>query len=83
MVLAGSSAERFVRGVRAHLFVFSARGIAGGEITDSSKAERDLKIAMLEQAERGVFLHDASKVGRRYPYVITTDDRVTVLSEGK
>ena len=83
MVLAGSSAERFVRGVRAHLFFFSARGIAGGEITDSSKAERDLKIAMLEQAERGVFLHDASKEGKRYPYVIATDDRVTVVSEGK
>lgn len=83
MVLAGSSAERFVRGVRAHLFLFSARGIARGEITDSSKAERDLKIAMLEQAERGIFLHDASKEGKSYPYVIVAQDRVTVISEGK
>ena len=83
MVLAGSDAERFVRGVHAHVFLFSARGIAQGEITDSSKAERDLKIAMLEQAERGIFLHDASKEGKRYPYIIATQDRVTVIAEGK
>jgi DeoR/GlpR family transcriptional regulator of sugar metabolism len=82
MVLAGSSAERFVRGVRAHLFFFSARGVAEGEITDSSKAERDLKIAMLEQAEQGILLYDASKEGKRYPYIITARDRVTVISEG-
>lgn len=81
LVLAGSDAERFVRGVRAHLFLFSARGVARGEISDSSKAERDLKIAMLEQSERGIFLYDASKEGRSYPYIITTRDRVTAVSE--
>ena len=72
LALVGSDAERFVRGIRAHVCVFSARGVCDGEITDSSKAERDLKIAMLQSAERSVFLCDSSKEGRRYPYVIAT-----------
>ena len=72
LALVGSDAERFVRGIRAHVCVFSARGVCEGEISDSSKAERDLKIAMLQSAERSVFLCDSSKEGRRYPYVIAT-----------
>lgn len=72
LALVGSDAEAFVRGIRAHVCVFSARGVCDGEITDSSKAERDMKIAMLKQAERSVFLCDSSKAGKRYPYVIAT-----------
>ena len=70
MALVGSDAEAFVRKIRAHVCVFSARGICDGEICDSSKPERDLKIAMLERAERSILLCDSSKEGRRYPYVI-------------
>ena len=83
LVLAGSSAERFVRGIRAHLFLFSARGVADGVISDSSKAERDLKIAMLEQSARSVFVYDTSKVGKSYPYIVTDLSRVHSVSEEK
>ena len=74
--LVGSSAESFVRGIRAHVCVFSARGMANGQITDSSKGERDLKIAMLEHSARSIFLCDSSKEGKTYPYIVTDLDRV-------
>ena len=76
LALVGSDAERYVLGVRAHAFVFSARGLCNGEITDSSKAERDLKLAMLRQSERSILLCDASKEGKRYPYIVTTLEQV-------
>lgn len=70
LALVGSDAESFVRKIRAHVCVFSARGVANGEISDSSKAERDLKIAMLERAERSIFLCDSSKQGKSFPYIV-------------
>lgn len=74
--LVGSSAERFVRGICAHVCVFSARGVSNGTITDSSKGERDLKIAMLDQSARCIFLCDRSKEGKLYPYIVTDVSRV-------
>ena len=58
------------------LYFFSARGIADGEISDSSKGERDVKIAMLERSERSFFLCDRSKEGKRYPFRITDTDAI-------
>ena len=68
----GDEAIRFVGGIYAHAFFFSARGVADGEISDSSKAERDIKIAMFERSARRYFLCDSTKVGQRYPYTVTT-----------
>lgn len=68
LALTGSDAERFVRGVRANLFFFSARGVCRGEITDSSKGERDLKRAMIERSEKSCFLSDESKEGLCFAY---------------
>ena len=80
--LVGSDAERFVRGIHAHVCLFSARGVADGCISDSSKGERDLKIAMLESSGRSVFLYDRSKEGKQYPHVITALTRVDeIVSE--
>ena len=79
LALVGSDAERFVREIRAHVCVFSARGLCDGEITDSSKAERDLKLAMLKNAVRSIFLCDSSKVGARYPYVVGTVAQVDAV----
>ena len=72
LALVGSDAERYVRGIRAHVCLFSARGVANGCVSDSSKGERDIKIAMLESSERSVLLYDRSKDGRCYPYVIAS-----------
>ena len=73
IALVGSEAERFVSGIRADAFFFSARGYANGVITDSSKEERDIKIAMLEHSAKHYFLCDSSKLTQSYPYVITEE----------
>lgn len=70
IALVGSEAERFIRGIHADVFFFSARGYADGLISDSSKEERDIKIAMLEHSDRHLFLCDRSKFGFAYPYTI-------------
>ena len=82
VALVGSQAERFVRGIHAHLFFFSARGINGEVISDSSAAERNVKIAMLEHSSKAYFLCDTSKTGKQYPYIITrTSDISAMLDE--
>ena len=78
-VLVGSETERFIRGIRAAKFFFSARGYGGGVISDSSKAERDIKIAMLEQSQKSYFLYDRSKLGQEYPFCIAKDTDITDL----
>lgn len=72
IALVGSEAERFVRGIRADACFFSARGFSKDGIYDSSKEERDIKIAMLENSEKYYFLCDSSKKGAVYPYLIAT-----------
>ena len=79
IALVGSEAERFVRGIRADAFFFSARGFFEGRIYDSSKAERDIKTAMLENSERSYFLCDSSKLGKPFPYAITEESRITKI----
>ncbi|MBQ8310441.1 MAG: DeoR/GlpR transcriptional regulator [Clostridia bacterium] len=85
IALVGSEAERFVRGIRADAFFFSARGVYGGEIYDTSKAERDMKRVMLEHSGRHYFLCDSSKRGdQAYPYRIAAlEEMDAVIDEGK
>lgn len=71
IALTGSEAERFVRGIRADACFFSARGYCEGKIYDSSKEERDIKIAMLENSARHYFLCDSTKFDHSYPYLIS------------
>jgi DeoR/GlpR family transcriptional regulator of sugar metabolism len=78
-VLVGSETERFIRGIRAAKFFFSARGYANGVISDSSKSERDIKITMLEQSQKSYFLYDRSKLDQVYPFCIAKDTDVTEL----
>ena len=74
IALVGSEAERFVRGIRADAFFFSARGVFEGGIYDSSKEERDIKIAMLEHSRKHYFLCDSAKFDNAYPYLITRQE---------
>lgn len=76
LALVGSEAERFVRGIHADSFFFSARGICDGQIFDSSKSERDIKIAMLDSSEKHYFLADRSKIGKVFPYLIAKKDSI-------
>lgn len=75
-VVVGSEAERFIRGIRANKAFFSARGYANGIASDSSKTERDIKIAMLEQSQQSFFLFDRSKIGQEFPFCIARDDQI-------
>lgn len=73
MAFVGSEAERFIRGIHADSFFFSARGICDGRIYDSSKSERDIKIAMLENSSKHYFLGDSSKMGTVFPYLVAEE----------
>ena len=76
MALCGSDTERYIRGLYADKCFMSARGISpDGEISDSSKAERDVKLAMLERCEKKYFLFDSSKYGLHFQY------RIAVFSD--
>lgn len=82
IALVGSEAERFVRGMHADAFFFSARGVFDGHIYDSAKEDRDIKIAMLEHSDRHYFLCDSSKFGYKYPFSVTDLSRTDeVISE--
>ena len=81
MALAGRDAEGFLRGVHAHCCFFSARGYEKGEITDSSKGERDVKTVMLERSDRHYFLCDTSKENKTFPYRVADLKSVVFLSE--
>ena len=82
VALVGSEAVSFVRGIRADAFFFSGRSICDGQILDSSKEERDVKIAMLEHSVRRYFLCDSSKFGLSFPYVIAEERLVDeIISE--
>ena len=77
--LTGSDAQRFVAGIRAHAVFFSSRGIDAENITDSSRAERDIKQAMVENAVKSYFIFDTAKEGQMFPYVVCPRSRVTAV----
>lgn len=79
--LTGSEAERFIRGIHADMMFFSARGIFNGNISDSSKGERDIKIAMLENSTRHYFLCDSSKKQQQFPYYVTDLSNIDEMIE--
>ena len=81
IALTGSEAERFVRGICVDSFFFSARGIYDKQIFDSSKGERDMKIAMLAQSQKHYFLCDTSKQQQRFPYLITDISNIDEIIE--
>ena len=82
VALVGSEAEHFVEGIRADAFFFSARSMDERFIYDSSKEERDLKIAMHKCASRSYFLCDSTKIGFRHPYIITSIESIDkIISE--
>ena len=82
IALVGRDAERMIDGIRANLCFFSARGYREGELSDSSKAERDVKLAMLGRADVRVCLCDRSKNGLSFPYRIAhADDLDEVITE--
>ena len=83
VALVGSEAERFVQTFYASALFFSARGYEDGEISDSSKGERDIKRAMIERSAKQYFLCDTSKYGRRFPYRIADGAEMDAIFDEK
>ena len=81
VALAGVDALLSIDGMHADKMFFSARGydLKSGAISDSSKGERDVKIAMLKNSDRSYFLCDSSKYGEVYAYKIIHGDRVSKI----
>ena len=79
IALVGRDAERMIRGVLAHKCFCSGRGVNELYISDSSKAERDVKLAMLANAQKRYFLCDSSKLGTQYPYIIAERRQIDAL----
>jgi len=77
--LIGTDAVRYVSGIRAHAFFFSARGVDSTLISDSSRGERDIKQAMLENSAKAYFLYDCAKFGQSFPYVVCPLSRADAL----
>ena len=81
VALVGADAIKFIEGIHANKFFFSARGydIDSGIISDSSKGERDVKIAMLKNSRSAYFLGDSSKEGSIYAYRVALAEQITAL----
>lgn len=81
--LAGPHAMELIERINANLFFFSCRGVTlDGRITDSSVAETQIRIKMMQHAKRSVFLTASSKIGREFFYVMANvTDIDTIISE--
>lgn len=79
----GSSAERFLGGIRADILFFSAQGIgADGTITDVSEQEISMRRVMLQHAKDRYFLCDGSKFGITKPFVLCNAEELSgVISD--
>ncbi len=69
--LVGRQAERYVASIRADWMFFSTPCLSGnGRISDYSEQETYLRIAMLENTAKPVFLFDSSKYNREAPFTV-------------
>ena len=69
--LVGQHAMDLIERINANLFFFSCRGVTeDGRITDSSVAETQMRIKMMQHAHRNVFLTASSKIGKEFFYVM-------------
>ena len=79
VALVGNDAIRYVQGLRADAAFISCLGYDGEFAYDSSKGERDVKIAMLQNAKQAYLVADSSKSGAVFPYRICRMGDVTKI----
>ena len=76
--LVGSQAERYVAGIRADWMFFSTPCLSSnGRISDYSEQETYLRIAMLENTAKPVYLFDSSKYDREAPFTVAKLSQMT------
>ncbi len=69
--LVGQHATDLIERINANLFFFSCRGVTlDGRITDSSVAETQMRVKMMQHARRSVLMMASSKIGKEYFYVM-------------
>ena len=84
MGLVGSAAEKFVRSMRYDLFFFSTPCISeSGRISDYSERESYLRTAVIENAERSVYMFDYSKFGPDAAFTVTSVDKMAYVIADK
>jgi DeoR family fructose operon transcriptional repressor len=78
---AGHLAEEQLRRINADILFFSSQGILeNGDITDSSEEETALRQVMFSRAKKKIFLCDASKKGKDFPFILcNVNDVDTVI----
>ena len=76
LAFTGAIAIKTVKSMHADFMFFSSQGLNyDGSITDFSESETELRIAMLERADRKYFICDNSKIGKTFLFdVCRTDD---------
>ena len=68
---AGVFAEEFVRKFNADICFFSCRGVSDdGILNDGSIEESNIRIAMLKQSKKKVFIGSSNKLGKSYCFNI-------------
>ena len=82
---AGHFAEELLRRINADIVFFSSQGVLeNGDITDSSEEETALRRVMFSRAKQKIFLCDASKKGKDFPFIlcnVSEIDRVIGLED--
>lgn len=69
--LVGSIAENTISNLNADIMFFSSQGITyDGQISDFSEAETQLRLAMMKNAAKTVYMFDSSKLNKKYLFSI-------------
>ena len=84
LVTTGAFAAQNISMVNVDMLFFSSQGLDnGGEITDNSEAETQLRRMMVRQARKSYFLCDSAKLGKRFLFTVCNAAEVDgVVSDG-
>lgn len=70
MCTIGPFAERFLREINVDIAFFSAMGVCDNVVTDDNEKQTAVRIAVMENSKKNVFLMDNSKVDKKFLYTV-------------
>lgn len=80
MCLVGTLAERYAMDLNVDVAFFSAQGISeDGIISDNSPEQGGVRLAVMKNARRSVFLFERGKLGKKYLYTLCRADEVELM----
>ena len=81
MCLVGPMAERCALDLNVDIGFFSAQGISDdGIISDSTPEQGGVRLAVMKNAKRSVFLFEKGKFGKKYLYTLCRSDEVEIIT---